>query len=263
MTDSEVMNTAIIAALRFRGNYELARSFHEEEGYIPQMLSKSRFHRRLHRVPELFLTLFHLLGEAWKDLNSQSIYVIDSYPIACCDNYRICRSRLYQGGVWRGRQASKKRFFYGLKIHIMVTEQGQPAEFFLSPGRYSDASAYRLYEFDLPQQVWITADKAYTDYDIEDAINETGMRMSPLLKNNSKRSFPPWIFYLQSTYRKIVETTGSLIERLLPKSIRAITAEGFELKLGLIKYRLDSREKNPFGQFFIPIKRSLILKDVT
>ncbi|HAE60504.1 MAG TPA: IS982 family transposase, partial [Anaerolineae bacterium] len=64
----------------------------------------------------------------------QSVYVIDSYPIAACDNYRICRSRRYQGEVWRGRQASKRRYFYGLKIHIMVTEQGQPMEFFLTPG---------------------------------------------------------------------------------------------------------------------------------
>ena len=151
MTDSEIITTAIVAALRFRGNYELARHFLQEEGYIPQMLSKSRFNRRLHRVKELFLTLFQLLGETWKDLNSQSIYVIESYPIACCDNYRICRSRLYQGEIWRGRQASKKRYFYGLKIHIMVTEHGQPVEFFLTPGSYSDASAYRLYNFDLPQ----------------------------------------------------------------------------------------------------------------
>jgi len=57
--------------------------------------------------------------------------------------------------------------------------------------------------------------------------------MRPLRKANSKRPFPPWVFYVQSTYRKIVETTGSLIERLLPKSTHAITAEGFELKLGL------------------------------
>ena len=41
-----------------------------------------------------------------------------------------------------------------------------------------------------------------------------------------------WL-YLQTTYRKIVETTGSLIERLLPKSIHSVTAQGFELKLAL------------------------------
>jgi hypothetical protein len=233
MSDAEVMTTAILAALQFHGNFELARHFLEEEGYIPHMLGKSRFIRRLHRVQDLFMTLFRLLGETWKDLNSQSIYVLDSYPIAACDNYRILRSHRYHGEVWRGHQASKKRYFYGVKIHIMVTEHGQPVEFFLTPGSISDTSAYRLYDFDLPSSAWITADKAYTDYDVEDALNESGLRMKPMRKSNSKRPFPPWVFYLQSTYRKIVETTGSMIERLLPKSIHSVTPQGFELKVGL------------------------------
>ena len=98
MIDSEMMTTAIIAVLRFRGNYELARSFLQEEVF-PHMLSKSRFNRRLHRVQELFLTLFRLLCETWKDLNSQLIYVIDSYPIAYCDNIsRIPRRQISQIG---------------------------------------------------------------------------------------------------------------------------------------------------------------------
>jgi len=39
--------------------------------------------------------------------------------------------------------------------------------------------------------------------------------------------------YFQACIRKIVETTGSLIERLLPKSIHAVTARGFEIKVAL------------------------------
>jgi len=39
--------------------------------------------------------------------------------------------------------------------------------------------------------------------------------------------------YLQASIRKIIETTGSLIERLLPKSIHAVTPKGFELKVAL------------------------------
>jgi len=160
MSDAEVMTTAIVAALYHGGNFELARKWLQVEGYIPDMLSKSRFNRRLHRIQDLFLALFRLLGETWKDLNSKSIYVIDSYPVPSCDNYRICRSRRYQGEAWRGYTASKKRYFYGLKIHIMVTEHGQPVEFFLTPGGFSDTSAYRLYDFDLPEGAYITADKA-------------------------------------------------------------------------------------------------------
>jgi hypothetical protein len=96
------------------------------------MLSKSRFNRRLHRIAYLFLTLLRLLGETWKELNAQSIYILVSFPVASYDNYRIYRSKRYQVEIWRGHQASKKRYFYGLKFYVLVTEHGQPVEFFLT-----------------------------------------------------------------------------------------------------------------------------------
>lgn len=42
-------------------------------------------------------------------------------------------------------------------------------------------------------------------------------------------------------YRKMVETASSLIERMLPKSIHAVTSQGFELKVALfvIAYSLN------------------------
>lgn len=233
VSDAEVMTAAVIAMLYFRGNFEAARRFLHDQGYLPQALSKSRFNRRLHRIADLFLTLFSLLGESWKSLNDSSIYVIDSFPIAACDNYRIPRSKRYQGEIWRGRQASKKRFFYGLKLHLLVTEQGQPVEFFLTPGSTSDTSAMKWYHYDLPDGAWVTGDKAYTDYTLEDVFQAAGRYLSPLRKSNSKRPVQPWVHYLQASYRKMIETTGSLIERLLPKSIHAVTARGFELKIGI------------------------------
>ncbi len=233
MSDAEVMTTALVAALYFKGNFCMASRFLYDGGYIPNMLSKSRLNRRLHLIAELFLTLFFRLGESWKKLNERSAYVIDSFPIAVCDNYRIGRSKIYQGEAWRGYIPSKKRYFYGVRIHILVTEQGEPVEFFLMPGAFSDTSALRLYDFDLPEKSWITGDKAYNDYTIEDVMREAGLELLPLRKKNSLRSVPPYMVYLQSTVRKIVETTGSLIERLLPKSIHAVTAKGFELKVAL------------------------------
>ena len=126
MTDAEVMTTALVAMLYFKGNFCWASRYLYEYHYIPNMLSKSRFNRRLHRIADLFLTLFLRLGDTWKKLNEKSVYVIDSYPISVCDNYRIRRSKIYQGEDWRGYIASKKRYFYGLRIHIMLTELGEP-----------------------------------------------------------------------------------------------------------------------------------------
>jgi hypothetical protein len=50
--------------------------------------------------------------------------VIDSYPISVCDNYRIKHSKIRQGEDWRGYIPSKK-LFYGVRIHTLVTEQGE------------------------------------------------------------------------------------------------------------------------------------------
>ena len=62
MSDAEVMTTAIVAALFFSGNLEKSRIFLQEHGYIPKMLEKSRFNRRLHKISELFLVSFQSLG---------------------------------------------------------------------------------------------------------------------------------------------------------------------------------------------------------
>ena len=63
MNDAEVMTTALVAALFYGGNYESARKYLKEGHFIPQMLSKSRFNRRLHRIRDEFLLLFGTLGE--------------------------------------------------------------------------------------------------------------------------------------------------------------------------------------------------------
>ena len=234
MNDAEIMTTAFVASLFFRGNHESARFMLQQHGYIPDMLSKSRFSRSLHRIKEIFFILFDLLGTTWKTLNTDSIYIIDSIPIAVCDNMRIRRSKIYSDEDFRGYQASKKRYFYGLKIHLMVTKDGQPVACFLTPGSFGDVDALKSYAYALPDGSIIYADKAYNDYEIEDLLKEVEhIQLIPMRKKNSKRALPPYISFVQSYHRKRVETAGSLIAQLLPKSIHAVTSQGFALKVAL------------------------------
>src|SRR6266849_9986604 len=234
MNDAEIMTTALIASLFFRGNHESARAMLKQHSYIPHMVSKSRFSRRLHRMKDIFIILFDFLGKIWKTLNTDAIYVIDSLPIAVCDNMRIRRSKIYSDENFRGYQASKKRYFYGLKIHLMVTHDGQPVEGCLTPGGVGDVEALKYDAYELPDGSIIYADKAYNDYAIEDLLKEVDhIQLIPMRKKNSKRALPPYISFVQSYHRKRVETAGSLIEQLLPKSIHAVTSQGFELKVAL------------------------------
>ena len=234
MNDAEIMTTAFTAALFFRGNHESARAMLKQHGYIIHMVSKSRFSRRLHRIKDVFIIFFNLLAQIWKILNTDAIYMIDSLPIAVCDNIRIRRSKIYSTEDFRGYQASKKRYFYGLKVHLMVTQAGQPVECFLTHGGFGDVDALKYYAYELPDGSIVYADKAYNDYEIEDLLKVVEhIQLLPIRKKNSKRALSPSVAFVQSYHRKRVETAGSLIEQLLPKSIHAVTAQGFELKVAL------------------------------
>jgi hypothetical protein len=65
--------------------------------------------------------------------------------------------------------------------------------------------------------------------------------LSPIRKEHTTRAIPPYMAFVQHYYRKRIETAGSLIERKLPKTIHAVTARGFELKVFLfvLAYSID------------------------
>lgn len=240
MSDAEVMTIAIVAMLYFGGNYAKARKWLNSPQYIPRMLGKSRFSRRLNRLSHLFVPCFHLMGQYWKAVNPEDIYAVDTFPVPVCDNIRIFQAKLYQDEAYRGYIASKKRYFYGLKVHIMVTQQGEPVEFFITPGAFSDVEYLDQFDFDLPPGSTVYADKIYNDYLVEDCLQADGdIDFSPFRKSNSKRPDPAWKRFLQHHYRKMVETSASLVERLLPKHIHATNPVGFELKLILFVLALS------------------------
>ena len=234
LSDAEVMTVAVVAARFFDANFERTLDHMLDYGYIKKRLSRSQFNRRLHPLRRRFETLFHFLADLWKQTSEDLIFSLDSFPVAVCDNYRIPRCKIYQEEAYRGKIASKRRYFYGLKVHLLVNKTGQPIEAFFTPGSYSDTAELKNFHFNLPEGSTLYGDKAYNEYQTEDLLLETaGIDLQPIRKKNSKRKLDPCSEYLQKHHRKRVETTISLFERVLPKSIHAVTARGFELKVFL------------------------------
>ena len=133
MTDTEVITTAITSTMFFYGNMEKARSFMSSTGIIKNMLSKSRFCRRVHALSDLIYDMFHQLGSVLKTINISSEYIVDSFPVPICDNIRISRCRIVNSEDYRGYIASKKRYFYGIRVHILATSDGIPVELSFLP----------------------------------------------------------------------------------------------------------------------------------
>lgn len=232
MTDAEIMTAAVCAMMFFGGNFEKSRALLRSPKYMPDMIEKSRFCRRLHRLRDLFFAMTVFFSEIWKNLNADSMYLIDSFPVSVCDNIRIPRSRIYRGEAYRGYNASKRRYFYGLKVHMICTGGGHPVEIFFSPGSMNDAEGLKLFSFSLPENSTVCGDKAYSNYDFEDLLWETGkIRLMPIRKKNMKRQWPSCTEYLLRKARKYAETANSLITGMFPKSIHAVTPAGFEIKI--------------------------------
>lgn len=238
MSTAEVMTTALVAAALFGGNQERSRCFLKEHGYIKGMLCKSNLNRRLHHVPEtLWQALMHLLAQVHKQSNPTQDYSVDSFPMPVCDNIRICRSRLYpchrHGEAFRGYIASKKRYFYGLRVHLLMTTSGLPVEVMLAPGSQADITAFRRLSLDLPASATIFADKGYLDQHEEALLDEASLHLVVPRRKNSKSPLPAWIDYIAQYKRKYIETVFSQITSAFGRNIHAVTARGFELKVFL------------------------------
>lgn len=234
MTDAEVITTALIAAIVFSGNIERAKVALYETGLIPNMLDKSRLSRRIHAISSLIETMFFKLGMVFKESNTHMEYVLDSFPVAVCDNIRIKRGRLVKGEEFRGYIASKRRYFYGVKIHIVSTSDGIPVEILFLPGASKDSLALYGLPFELPEGREIYTDSAYTNYVIEDELYENcGIKLSPQRKSNSKRGQWDLTQWYRNYMRKRIETVFSEITNFFPKKIHAVTFEGFLIKIFL------------------------------
>jgi hypothetical protein len=235
---AEVMTVPLVASTFFGGNIDKTRLFLIEYGYIKEVISKSRLNRRLHAIkPQLWQGLFALLAEFFKQRHDadQPYYVVDSLPVAVCDNIRIRRCRLYPpketDEAFRDYIASKRRYFYGLRVHLVVTGAGEPVEFALAAGSEADIKVLKELNLDLPFGSIILADKAYTDYDYEDLLEEVGLHLKAQRKKNSKRPMAMWEEFLGKPIRQYIETVFSQLTSTFPKKIHAVTPRGFELKI--------------------------------
>ncbi len=265
MTTAQVMTVALVAVTLFNGNQERSRCFLKEHGYIPKMLSKGAFNRRLHEVPEaVWQALFKLLADVHKQINERQEYAVDSLPVPVCDNIRIRRCRLYpcpkkdnkdkttkdkttkdkttrepnkaapKGEGFRGYIASKKRYFYGLKVHLLVTTTGLPVEVMLAPGSEADISAFKCLPLDLPGQAHIFADAGYLDAHEQSLLEEAAaLHLVAARRSNCKEQLLPWVSYISKHERKRVETVFSQIVSAFGRTIHAVTPRGFELKVFL------------------------------
>ena len=236
LSDTEVLTTALVGARYFGGNLAAARRY--MQGHWGQRpLHKSNFSRQLHQLKDVLEELFATFGQLLKDQHAEGRFILDSFPVAVCHNTRIGRSKLLTGKAYHGRCASKRCWFYGVKVQVLATSDGLPVAYHIHPGSEADMTGLRQLDPDLPSGSILYTDAAYTDYAHEDLFQEaTGCQQHTARRVNSKRPHEPARAFLIRHFRHGIETCFSGLTDRFAKKIHATSATGFALKIGLFVF---------------------------
>lgn len=228
---SVVLTIWILAALEHGGKQNKALERCRELELFSFIPSRSRFNRRLHTLSHLIPLLLVLFKSLWEQLEGAQEYILDTLPLAICENIRAPRCRLAKDSSYRGYTPSKRVYFHGLKLHLLVASNQFICEIELTPGSTVDLDGLYLLPLDLPPGSELYVDRGYTDYWAEDDLQQAqGIQVRPIRKNNSTRYYQPSQF-IAILGRKIIESVGSALTELFPKRIHASTLRGFVLKV--------------------------------
>jgi hypothetical protein len=237
VSNAEVLLIGYIAVSDFAGNYHKAHEYFCMMRWC-KMLEYSRFVRRLNDLENVIERLFLWLGDLFTKLDGDKIYSVDSFPVELCQINREKRSNLWRAPELKGFNASKCKFFYGMKVHMVVTTDKLPVRCYISPGSMHDVkAAYKLLP-QLPAPSLTIGDKGYVSQKLSEFLKPFGIELSPIGRRNMKKDKD---YFMKRKIRKGVETAFSVITAKFGKVIKATSIGGFltKLKLFLTAYSID------------------------
>jgi len=135
LTDAEVITIGLmqgcLGVATLKQTYLLIAMNHRSA--FPKLCSYKQWIARLHRLSPI---IGRLLGAA-RAPSPWSLYVMDSKPIPVCLPIRHGRVRLLRDeGAYFGKTA--KGWFFGFKLHALMTVDGQLMNAFLTPANWDD-----------------------------------------------------------------------------------------------------------------------------
>lgn len=232
MTTCEVMTFALMSALHYQCDYKKTRLVSHVFRFFPSMLSHSRLIRRIHAIPEDIWMMIFCALKVYLRKSPGDYFIVDSFPIKAYETHKSFRARIFRGKPYHGYSASKKMYFFGIKVHMIIDEHGIPIEFCFTPGRSSDIEGLKELPCELPVGSVLLGDKAYTNYQLEDDLFEfAGITLLPKRRHNLKRQNTNAQNFVLSRKRNLIETVFSSITSKMPRHIKAKTEAGFYLKI--------------------------------
>ena len=177
---SEVM-TILIAF--HQSGYRTFKHFYQKHVCVrwctefPQLVSYSRFVQLKKEVLTLLTLYLHAhLGEC------SGISFVDSTRLRVCDNKRISSHKVFAGKADRGK--TSMGWFYGFKLHLIISDTGVILDVALTPGNIDDRRPLWGMNPDTPLHGTLYGDRGYISKDLREKLHKQGIDLVYKVRKN-------------------------------------------------------------------------------
>ena len=241
MSKSEVM--AILVLFHRSGFRDLKRFYTKVvcqywRADFPNLLSYNRF-VELQRDSLVLLGAFMQtrLGKC------SGISFIDSTKLAVCNNLRIKQNKIFRDVAKRGKTTTG--WFYGFKIHLVVSDCGEILAWQISVGNVDDRKPVPK----MAKRLWgkLFGDKGYLSKKLSELLGGQNVQLITKLRRNMKNKLMPLFDRLLLRKRAIIETVNDQLKNISQvehSRHRSVWNFYGNVVAGLIAYTFQERKPN-------------------
>ena len=205
LADSEVLTMEIVGEyLGLQTDKDIFKFFKNSYcHYFPKLTNRVTFLRQAANLWAIKQCLFDSIAKRFTD----TISVLDSFPLAVCRFARAKRSKLFKAVAAYGKELGNQTF-YGFRLHLKINSIGMIQAFELAPANVHDIQM--LPELTCGDRGLLLGDRAYFSEPLRAELLKTqGLELSVPTKYGKSTHLEDKQLRSRKRIRRLIETVGS------------------------------------------------------
>lgn len=177
---------------------------------------------------------------------------VDSSKLPVCNNLRIKQNKVFEGVAKRGKTSTG--WFYGFKIHLIVSDTGEILAWQMTLGNVDDRKPVP----NMTKQVWgkLFGDKGYISQKLSELLGANNVQLITKVKKNMENKFISFFDKLLLRKRAIIESVNDQLKNISQiEHTRHRSVWNFYTNVvaGLIAYTYQEKKPN------LQLRKDLVL----
>ena len=201
-------------------------------------LSHSHFNRQARMLLPLIRCIRQVLNREVK--TAGEFLIIDSFPVPVCQPVRNYYVKIFRGIADIGYKATKKIYYYGFKVHALVSDDGYLLDYAVTKASVHDAKETAELMINAhPINRYLLGDEGYLGKDLAAELKRLGYVLWTPYRRNMECAKKHNDHQLMAI-RRTIESDFSLLSYYNAENNRARSLAGFQqrLEIAILAYNM-------------------------